>query len=112
VDFEIGKSGDVIFPSIRGSVSLYRYTGEYTRTIPMDLKARLLESYGPLVSGSDLARLAGFKSTDALRVAEQRGRLGFHVFRIDGRKGRFARVEDVATWIESQGIEHDKGEVT
>lgn len=69
----------------------------------MTLKATLIETYGPLVSGRDLARLAGFKSTDALRIAEQRGRLGFRVFRIEGRRGRFARVEDVADWLETQG---------
>jgi len=69
----------------------------------MDLATKLLETYGPLVSGSDLARLAGFRTTDALRVAEQRGRLGFTVFKIAGRRGRFARVEDVAEWLQSQG---------
>lgn len=69
----------------------------------MSLKTHLIETYGPLVSGRDLARLAGFRSTDALRVAEQSGRLGFAVFRIDGRRGRFARVEDVADWLETQG---------
>lgn len=87
----------------------------HKRTNPnyaMSLKTKLLETYGPLVSGRDLARLAGFRSTDALRVAEQRGRLGFHVFRIEGRKGRFARVDDVAVWLESHGVKHDKGDVT
>lgn len=74
----------------------------------MPSKAELIQVYGLLVSGRDLAKLAGFKSTDALRVAEQRGRLGFHVFRIEGRKGRFARVEDVAEWIESQGKPHQE----
>ncbi|OGT58383.1 MAG: hypothetical protein A3E01_19325 [Gammaproteobacteria bacterium RIFCSPHIGHO2_12_FULL_63_22] len=69
----------------------------------MSTTARLIEAYGLLVSGRDLAKLAGFKNTDALRVAVQRGRLGFEVFRIEGRRGRFARVEDVAEWIESQG---------
>ena len=69
----------------------------------MDLKTKLLEVYGPLVSGGELARLAGFRSTDALRMAEQRGRLGFQVFKIEGRRGRFARVEDVAAWLDAQG---------
>jgi len=70
----------------------------------MDLRIQLLEAYGPLVSGRELARLAGFKTTDALRMAEQRGRLGFQVFRINGRRGRFARIEDVASWLEAQGL--------
>ena len=74
----------------------------------MPTKAELIEAYGPLVSGRDLAKLAGFKSTDALRVAEQRGRLGFQVFRIEGRRGRFARVDDVVEWIESQGRTQEK----
>ena len=69
----------------------------------MSTTEKFLEAYGPLVSGGDLAKLAGFRNTDALRVAVQRGRLGFEVFRIEGRRGRFARVEDVAAWIESQG---------
>lgn len=76
----------------------------------MSTKAELVERYGPLVSGRDLAKLAGFKSTDALRVAEQRGRLGFKVFRIEGRRGRFAHVEDVVNWIESQGQKASGGQ--
>lgn len=75
----------------------------------MDIKTRLLETYGPLISGRDLARIAGFRSTDALRVAEQRGRLGFEVFRIEGRRGRYARVEDVADWLEAQGAHEPRG---
>lgn len=77
----------------------------------MDLKIKLLDVYGPLISGRDLARLAGFRTTDALRVADQRGRLGFQVFRIEGRRGRFARVEEVADWLEAQGVLGQKEEV-
>lgn len=63
----------------------------------------LFERYGPLISGRDLARVSGFRSTDALRMAAGRGSLGFEVFSIPGRRGRFARTEDVASWLEATG---------
>ena len=93
----------------RESSRQYLGTTELTRIVEMSTKAKLVEAYGPLISGGDLGGRAGFKSTDALRVAEQRGRLGFRVFRIEGRRGRFARVEEVVDWLESQG-QRDQGE--
>lgn len=62
---------------------------------------RLFEQYGPLIGGSDLARVAGFRTVEAFKSAAKRGRVGFKVFPIRGRQGRFARTADVAAWLEA-----------
>lgn len=62
---------------------------------------RLFEQYGPLIGGADLARVAGFRTADAFKTAAKRGRVGFKVFPIKGRQGRFARTADVAAWLET-----------
>lgn len=63
----------------------------------------LFDKYGPLISGRNLASVAGFPSLDALRMAALRGRVGFDLFQIPGRRGKFARTEDVAAWLAKAG---------
>lgn len=60
---------------------------------------RLFAHFGPLIGGPDLVRVAGFRSSQALKMAALRGRLGFRTFTLEGRRGRFARTEEVATWL-------------
>lgn len=48
-----------------------------------------------------MAKVAGFRSAEALKMATKRGRLGFKVFLIPGRRGKFALTADVAAWLES-----------
>ena len=67
------------------------------------LRNELLELYGPLIGGEELMRAAGFKTANAFKLAIRRGRVGFHVFQITGRRGQFARTSDVAEWIDSIG---------
>jgi hypothetical protein len=62
---------------------------------------RLFEQYGPLIGGADLARVAGFRTVEAFKSAARRGRVGFKVFAIPGRQGRFASTADVAAWLET-----------
>ncbi len=66
--------------------------------------APLLERHGPLIRGEDLVRYIGLESSNALRMAAQRGSLGFPVLKIPGRRGRFARTRDVADWLASMDI--------
>ena len=63
------------------------------------LHEQLYCEYGPLVGGTALSRLLGYPSAAALRQAEVRNMLPVLVFGIDGRRGRFAFTEDVATWL-------------
>ena len=64
---------------------------------------KLFEKYGPLISGRDLAHVAGFRTTDALRMAVRRGRVGFEIFMIPGRRGRFARTYEVESCLDTTG---------
>jgi len=72
----------------------------------VDIHDRLFEKYGPLICGDDLLQVAGFHSADALRMAAKRGALGFALFALPGRRGRFARTEDVASWLSTLDSEH------
>lgn len=59
----------------------------------------LLGCYGPLIRGADLLQVAGYPNAEALRLAIRRQVVGFPVFSIPGRRGRFARTSDVARWL-------------
>lgn len=59
----------------------------------------LLGRYGPLIRGADLLQVAGYPNAEALRLAVRRQVVGFPVFSIPGRRGRFARTSDVARWL-------------
>ena len=61
---------------------------------------RLYAEHGPLVSGKALAKLAGFSTTDGLRMAHRRNTIGFTVFRIPARQGLFAHTADLARWLD------------
>lgn len=63
------------------------------------LARELFTRFGPLVGGSDLARLLGFQTVAALRQAELRKTLGVKTFGIENRRGRFAFTQDVSTWL-------------
>ena len=64
---------------------------------------RLLTEHGEMVSGRSLVKLAGFSTSDALRTAYHRGAVGFHVFRITGRRGFFSHTSELAKWLDSLG---------
>lgn len=59
----------------------------------------LLKRYGPMIQGADLLQVAGYPNSEALRQAIRRQTVGFNVFSIPGRRGRFARASDVAHWL-------------
>jgi len=60
----------------------------------------LMEAHGMILSASATARVLGFSSTDALRLARCRGRLPISMFQVDGRRGWFASTRDVARWLD------------
>ena len=72
---------------------------------PDPLLETLLSRHGPLLRTEDVLRYTGHATTNALRMAVKRGTVGFEVFAIPGRRGRFARAQDVAAWLTSHGIE-------
>lgn len=70
-------------------------SGKNKQGICSDLHA----TYGPLVGGSDLARLLGFKNMEAFRQAVHRKRLPIKVFELKNRRGKFAFTEDLTRWL-------------
>ena len=60
---------------------------------------RLIDRYGELVGGPDLARELGMRTADALRSAIRRGRLPIRAFQITGRRGWYVRTCDLAMFL-------------
>jgi len=63
----------------------------------------LLRRWGPLLQGEALRSALGFPTMTALRQAITRGTTPVPVFKIDGRRGRYAHTWTVARWLASQG---------
>lgn len=64
------------------------------------LERDLLTRYGsPLLGGEDLRSALGYPSAEAMRQAIARGTVPVPVFGVAHRRGKFALVRDVATWL-------------
>jgi hypothetical protein len=59
-----------------------------------DLQAR----FGLIVSGRELVRLMGYRTSAAFRQAVHRQSFGIQTFFVRGRRGRCASTADVARW--------------
>ena len=55
--------------------------------------------HGPLLTGQQLRLALGFMSPEAFRLARREGRLGVALTKIDGRRGWFARADDILDWL-------------
>ena len=64
-----------------------------------ELADRLTRAYGGIVGGAMLTRALGYPSQGAFRQAFARRRVPVPVFTIEGRRGRFAQVADIARWL-------------
>jgi hypothetical protein len=83
-------------------------------------ESQLLLEYGMFVGGRDLRRLLGYKCAATFRNAAIQGRLPVATISLPGRRGRLARVRDVAQWLAKMDqildskyqteIEHDREE--
>lgn len=62
----------------------------------------LVSKYGQLIASRDLVVELGFSSAAALRQSAHRNKLGFTVFEINNRRGKFAFTKDVAIWLANQ----------
>ena len=63
------------------------------------LVRELSSEYGHLIGGAALRKLLGFSSAAAMRQAICRRTLSLPTFFVEGRRGRFAVVTDVADWL-------------
>jgi hypothetical protein len=71
-------------------------------TLAAILRQELTSDYGPIVSDENLCLLLGYKSMAAFRQAIYRKTVPIRVFGIKGRKGKFALIRDVASWLAEQ----------
>lgn len=55
----------------------------------------------PILSAADTARLMGFPTREVLAKARRTGRLPIEMFLLEGRRGWFARRDNVISWLES-----------
>ncbi|UTW07989.1 pyocin activator PrtN family protein [Pseudomonas benzenivorans] len=69
-----------------------------------DLERQLTARYGTMLGSGDLWREIGYRSPNAFRQALLRGTLDLPVFAVEGRRGRFALVRDVAAWIARKSL--------
>ena len=60
---------------------------------------QLVERYGEVIGGIDLATMIGFRTADGLRKAIQSNKIGLKTFRMPGRPGHFALTREVAVWL-------------
>ncbi len=74
-----------------------KVSGETSGKLIDDLARR----YGPMIGGTDLFHVLGYRNGQAFRQAVRQGRLGIHVFNLPARQGKFALTADVAAWIQS-----------
>lgn len=57
-----------------------------------------------LLGGAPLRAALGFRTGEAFRAALRAGRIQVPLRKIAGRRGWFARAEDVAAWQSSLGL--------
>ena len=60
---------------------------------------QLAVRFGQVIGGKDLTHLLGYRTPAAFRQAAKRKRLPFPTFPMFGRRGQFARLRDVATFL-------------
>jgi hypothetical protein len=63
------------------------------------IEANLTNAYGGIIGGARLTRVLGYPTQAAFRQAVARKRVPVPLFTIDGRRGKFANVHDIAVWI-------------
>jgi hypothetical protein len=68
----------------------------------LTLENQLMDQYGPLLGGGDLPKALGYPTMRAFQQAIVRGTIDVPIFAIEKRRGKFALVRDVATWLAKQ----------
>jgi len=62
----------------------------------------LFKEYGPMVTGVDLVKVLGYPSDNAFRQSISRKTVPVEIFDIPNRKGKFALVTEIASWLAAQ----------
>jgi hypothetical protein len=78
-----------------------------TEMLALKLERELMHAYGsPLLTGQKLAEAMGFRSIHSLRKQMSQKNFPIELFTINGRRGRFALVRDIALWLAKQRLEY------
>ena len=77
-----------------------------SKTVSNDCLKRLLQQYGELLTLKELATVLRYPSVGAIRTAAHRGRLPVRLYQFSHKRGKFAKVEEVAACL--QAMEPDK----
>lgn len=70
-----------------------------TKNDKEEILAALIEEWGYLMPTAGIKQALGMRSYGALRNALAKDTLPFDVFKLESRKGIFARTHEVATWL-------------
>lgn len=77
-----------------------RYRNRAVQALAKQLEEDLLKQFGsPMLQGDDLRAALGYSSQDAFRQALVRRTVPVPVFSIENRRGKYALVKDVASWL-------------
>lgn len=69
-------------------------------TLAEQLEQRLMAFYqSPILTGKDLQKAMGYRSLDALRQAISRKKFPIRIFSLPNRRGKYALVKDVASYL-------------
>jgi len=74
----------------------------------MNTKTLLEEKFGPLMHARDIQQTLRFETNESFRVARHRGYLKLKMFAMPGRRGLFAKTEEVACFIEAAAGDQEK----
>jgi hypothetical protein len=69
----------------------------------LEIERQLLLLYGsPIISSENLKAVLAYGTVDAFRQAIVRKKLPVPLFEMENRRGKFALVKDIATWLVEQ----------
>ncbi len=70
-----------------------------SKAVSDDCLQRLLQKYGELLTMKELAIVLRYPSVGAVRTAAHRGRLPVRLYQFSHKRGKFAKVEEVAACL-------------
>lgn len=80
--------------------------GSEIAALALQLERDLMNSYGsPLLTGEKLAEAMGYRSIHSLRKHMSQRTFPVKLFNIEGRRGRFVLVKDIACWLATQRLQ-------
>lgn len=64
-----------------------------------EMVEQLVKQYGPLLSGTDLRTILGYKAASTFNRAKRLNLIEVNIFQMPNRRGSFALTIDVAEWL-------------